>query len=108
MSDEILPILLEIKSSLSVQQTLLGDHMKAYQEDRKGISERVANEKIEQKEFRDGIINKVEGLEKKIDPIAKDHELIMRVGKWVSSIGGGSGIVGVGAWLWTYLKEHLK
>lgn len=108
MSEELLPILLEIKSSLSVQQTLLSDHMKSYQEDRRGISERIVSDKQEQKDFRDGIISKVECLERKIDPIAKDHEIIMRIGKWVSSIGGGSGIVGVGAWLWTYLKDHLK
>lgn len=94
----------EIKAILARIETNLKNHVERYDRDRSEISERVREDKNEQREFREGIIEKVENLETKIDPVVTDHATIMRVIKWT----GAGGAVTFLAFLWNYAKEHLK
>lgn len=82
----------------------LDDHVDRYDRDRQEIKERVATDKKEQKEFRDGIIEKVENIEKKIEPVVNDHKMVMRVIKWT----GAGGSVTLMAYLWDHLKDKLR
>lgn len=84
--------------------TQLRDHVERYDRDREEITERVQNDKKEQKEFRDGIIQRVDALDAKIGPVVSDHQTVMRVVKWT----GAGGTVTLLAWLWSHLKDGLK
>ena len=94
----------DIKEMLVRIDANLRNHIERYDRDRAEISVRVAEDKKEQNTFREGIIEKVENLEEKIDPVVSDHKTIMRVIKWT----GAGGTVTFLAFLWNYAKEHLK
>ena len=97
MSDEIISALARIEERIN-------GHVERYDRDREEITERVANDKKEQREFREGIIQKVDSLEAKIGPVVSDHQTVMRVVKWT----GAGGTVTILAWLWQHLKETIK
>jgi hypothetical protein len=97
MSEEILSLLARIEERLA-------NHVDRYDRDREEITTRVQADKKEQKEFRDGIIRRVDDLDQKIDPVVADHRTIMRIVKWT----GAGGTVTLLAYIWNHLKDGLR
>lgn len=95
MSDEIL-IRLEER---------LKAHCDRYERDREETTKRYETERDERKGWRDEINMKVDRLEKKIGPVVRDHQFIVRGGKWVAATcAAGFGAVKG----WIFLKEHIR
>ncbi len=76
-----------------------------YHEDRKETKIRYENERTERKDWRDGIDLKFEKMEKKIWPVVRDHEIIVRGGKWITATAvSGFGLIKG----WIFVKEHIR
>lgn len=69
-----------------------------YHQDREETIERYKLDREKQDQWRQGI-------EAKLDPIVRDHQIVVRGGKWVVSlVAGGYGMVKG----WIFIKDHLK
>jgi hypothetical protein len=76
-----------------------------YHKDREETTKRYEAERVERKEWRDGIDSKIKGVEEKIAPVVRDHQFIVRGGTWIASTAmGGFGLIKG----WLFLKDHLK
>lgn len=55
-------------------------------------------------EWRTGLEERIDDLNKKIDPVIKDHQMIVTGGKWIVGLVATSVGVVKG---WVFLKDHL-
>ena len=91
-------------SALARIEERLNGHVERYDRDRIEITERVQVDKREQREFREGIIQRVDDLDAKIGPVVTDHKTVMRIVKWT----GAGGTVTLLAYIWNHLKDGLR
>lgn len=69
-----------------------------YHSDREETTKRYESEREERKQWRDGI-------EKMILPVVRDHEIIVRGGKWIITIvASGFGLFKA----WLVIRNHIK
>lgn len=83
----------------------LQSFIEQHEKDKAEAKERIAAENTEKNQWRGEIMDKFNGLEKKMNPIIKDHELIVKGGKWVIA-SAAAGLATVKGWV--FLKDHLK
>lgn len=83
----------------------LANHVERYDRDREETKDEAAKDKVERDTWRNGIEVKIEGLDQKFTPVLRDHQIIMRAGKWVTVA-----VTAVWAILkgWLFVKDHLK
>lgn len=76
----------------------LANFIKQYDRDRAETKERYAIERDERNVWRISIEEKMDGLDAKIQPVVKDHQLIISIGKWFAGLLGAAGVL-YKAWL---------
>ena len=83
----------------------LSDFISQHDRDREAAKDRIASENQEKNQWRGEIMQKFDGLESKINPVIKDHEMIVKGGKWVvaTAAAGFATLKG-----WVFIKEHLR
>ena len=82
----------------------LQDHIEQsnrnYQENR----QRFAEDREERRIWREGIDDRFQGIEKRIEPIVLSHQILVKGGSWVvASVGSVLGAVKA----WFFVKDHL-
>ena len=76
----------------------------AKDEERKEIAR--VEDREDRRKWRDEVTQTVAGLEKKIEPVVRHHEMAVSVTKFALKYGTPSGVLGAIAWLWNHLKDN--
>lgn len=83
----------------------LDQFIERYSNDREETTKRYEVEREERKQWRDDIHQKVQSLDEKIAPVVRDHQIIVRGGKWVvATVASGFAFVKG----WVFIKDHFK
>jgi hypothetical protein len=77
-------------------------HAERYDRDREETQRQAADERQERNDWRTSVESKIDKLDEKFTPVLRDHQMIVRGGKWIAGILAATWALFKG---WIFLKE---